>query len=363
MAEITRAKNEWNDITRSFRRVFNVPLDYSTIFDTYQDAEDYAKGDGSDSKKLGKTAYLGQIISVVNTGDSTVKVYKIVFGTGGQNAPYGLEQIATGDDGSAGGGGSTEEAFVFRTKNGNITVPAGSDLTEVVSILKQISDLKSDGVTTSAVSTREGDTVVNSNVDFTTALNSVTRYVLEHSSDGKISEDIDYDGETIVRSGSTIAEAFQAVVDQIFQTGGVNEITVNGEQVYDPSTNNAAFNIEGADADINIEFDEDAETPTFYVELSGISNGTIVLEGEEVSFVISIYNYADSTELVDTLSETTFVTGQTKTKKIYLGDTEEYTYYDQNREELIPDENGNFSFTITPSTSEIIVLRAETPSE
>lgn len=353
----TRAKNERNDITRSFQRVFNFPLDRSTIFETYQDAEAYAKGDGSDSRKLGKTVYLGQVISVVNTGDSSVKVYKVVFGTGGQAAPYALEQIATGEGGGTGGGGSTEEAFTFHTKNGNIMVPAGSDLTTVVSILRQISDLKSDGVTTAPISTAGGETVVANNTDFTTALNSVTRYVIEHSTDGKIPEDIEFDGETIIPSGSTLADALQTIVNQIYQAGGISEMTVNDQPVYDPSTNTAAFNIEGADGDINIEFDADAAVPTFYVELSGVSNGTIVLDGTEVVFTVKIYDFDDGTTLLDEVTDSTFMTGGTKTKAVYLGDVGSYDYYDQDRHLMTPDAEGKFSFSVTMSTSEIIVFR------
>ena len=74
------ASNARNDITRSFQRVFDFPLDRSTIFDSDEDAKAYARGDGSDSRKLGKTVYLGQIISVVDKENASVKVYKVVYG-------------------------------------------------------------------------------------------------------------------------------------------------------------------------------------------------------------------------------------------------------------------------------------------
>lgn len=349
-----RQQNQRNDITRSFQRVFNFPLDRSTIFDTYQDAENYAKGDGSDSRKLGKTVYPGQVISVVNTDESTVKVYKVTFGTSGLVPPYALEQIA---EGSELGGGTTEEAFSFKTKNGNIIVPAGSNLTEVVSLLRQISDLKSDGVTTAPIKNKDNELIVTSGTDITTAINAIVTYMEENGGAGNISEDIEYDGETIVESGATLVEALQAVVNKIFTNAGISSMTVNGEPVYDPSTNVAAFNIEGADSDINIEFDGDAAVPTFYVELSGISNGTVILEGEEVRFAVKIYDYSDGTTLLDTVEDSTFMTGGTKSKTVSLGDTTQYNFYDQNRNLMTPDANGLFSFNVTTSTTEFVVFR------
>lgn len=351
MAE--RQQNQRNDITRSFQRVFNFPLDRSTIFESYQDAQDYAKGDGSDSRKLGKTVYLGQVISVVNTGESTVKVYKVTFGTGGQVPPYSLEQIAEGSSVGPGGAATTEEAFSFRTKNGSVIIPAGSDLTEVVSLLRQISDLKSDGITTAAINNTNGETIVANGTDLTTALRTVTTYMEQHGSAGNISSDIEYDGETIIESGATLMEALQTIVNQIFTTGGVSDITINGEPVYDPTTNSAKFNIEAADNDINIEYDLVDETPTFYVELSGISNDTVVLEGTEVNYAISVYDYTDGTTLLYTLNEVAFVNGS-KVAKVEL--PEGAVYYNQDMQLMSPDENGKYSFTVTPSTTEFIIF-------
>ena len=80
--------NARNDITRSFQRVFDFPLDRSTIFDSYEDAVAYARGDGSDSRKLGKTVYLGQLISVVNEEEASVKAYKVVYREESIEKPY-----------------------------------------------------------------------------------------------------------------------------------------------------------------------------------------------------------------------------------------------------------------------------------
>lgn len=58
-----------------YKRLNPNPLDASTIFWSLEDATKYAKGDGSDERKLGATAYVGQIITVYENG--VVSVYKI----------------------------------------------------------------------------------------------------------------------------------------------------------------------------------------------------------------------------------------------------------------------------------------------
>jgi len=93
------------DIFKPFQRAGDFPLDRSSIFTSYEDAEKYAHGLGDDEKKLGKTSYLGQIISVVDPSlmetapESAVTVYKIVY-----DPVFGktLSEIGQG-----GGGGGT----------------------------------------------------------------------------------------------------------------------------------------------------------------------------------------------------------------------------------------------------------------
>ena len=48
----------------SFQRQFDFPLDRSGLHSSYEDAVKYAKGDGSDSRGLGKQSYIGQNITV-----------------------------------------------------------------------------------------------------------------------------------------------------------------------------------------------------------------------------------------------------------------------------------------------------------
>jgi hypothetical protein len=70
--EIYKSKMDWQNV---FVRTGNFPLDRSSIFGSYEDAKKYAKGDGSDSRELGRTSYIGQIITVYENDE--VDVYKI----------------------------------------------------------------------------------------------------------------------------------------------------------------------------------------------------------------------------------------------------------------------------------------------
>lgn len=70
--EIYKSQMDWQNV---FVRTGNFPLDRSSIFGSYEDALKYAQGDGSDSRGLGKTSYVGQIIAVYE--NDTVSVYKI----------------------------------------------------------------------------------------------------------------------------------------------------------------------------------------------------------------------------------------------------------------------------------------------
>ena len=65
----------------SFERQGNFPLDRTDLHISYEDAVLYAKGDGSDSRKLGKLAYIGQTITVWGLNEKNkegVWVYSLV---------------------------------------------------------------------------------------------------------------------------------------------------------------------------------------------------------------------------------------------------------------------------------------------
>ena len=80
------SKMDWANV---FVRTGDFPLDRSSIFSSYDDAVLYAAGTGKDSRGLGKTSYIGQIITVYEEGK--VDVYKI-----GENR--NLEHISDEDD-------------------------------------------------------------------------------------------------------------------------------------------------------------------------------------------------------------------------------------------------------------------------
>ena len=63
------------DWAMSFQRTGKFPLDRSSMFDSYADAVAYATGDGSDSRAIGGTSYIGQVITVFE--NDVVTVYKI----------------------------------------------------------------------------------------------------------------------------------------------------------------------------------------------------------------------------------------------------------------------------------------------
>ena len=68
----------------SFQRQFDFPLDRSSLHSSYEDAVAYAKGDGSDSRGLGKESYIGQIITVWGLNEKNkegVWVYSLVPST------------------------------------------------------------------------------------------------------------------------------------------------------------------------------------------------------------------------------------------------------------------------------------------
>lgn len=71
-AENFNSKLDW---AMPFQRTGQFPLDRTGLFSSYADAVAYAKGDGSDSRQLGGTSYVGQIIVVIENGQ--VDAYKI----------------------------------------------------------------------------------------------------------------------------------------------------------------------------------------------------------------------------------------------------------------------------------------------
>ena len=63
------------DWVKIFNRTSAIPLERTQLFNSYTDASKYAKGDGTDERELGKTSYIGQILTVYE--NDTTKVYVI----------------------------------------------------------------------------------------------------------------------------------------------------------------------------------------------------------------------------------------------------------------------------------------------
>lgn len=96
------------DWTKPFQRTNKFPLDRSSMFASYEDALLYAKGDGSDSRGLGATSYIGQTITVWGLnekGKDGVWVYSLVptekEGFAAELKPVGSTQTETADTYSA----------------------------------------------------------------------------------------------------------------------------------------------------------------------------------------------------------------------------------------------------------------------
>ena len=70
------SKMNWGNV---FERSYATPLDRTSLFESYEDAEKYAKGQ-ADSRNLGGTSYPGQVIAVL-TGGNNPTVYVIRGGT------------------------------------------------------------------------------------------------------------------------------------------------------------------------------------------------------------------------------------------------------------------------------------------
>jgi hypothetical protein len=60
-------------LPKSYQRSRKIPLDPTEIFTSYEDAQAYANG----TSRFGDIAYVGQVLSVISSGDSAVTVYKI----------------------------------------------------------------------------------------------------------------------------------------------------------------------------------------------------------------------------------------------------------------------------------------------
>ena len=85
--EIFKSKLNWANV---LQRTAPVPLDRTDLFSSLADATAYARGDGSDSRGLGGTSFVGQVLTVYENGE--VNVYVI---TEGESGVKGLKEVGS----------------------------------------------------------------------------------------------------------------------------------------------------------------------------------------------------------------------------------------------------------------------------
>lgn len=138
--------NELIGLHNPFARNGNFPLDADSLFESYEDALSYAQG-GSRDDNYTTTAYLGQIISVVEedeSGKTNVQVYKIVVETPATEETsevWGLALI--GEGGGGGGDGKVKDVQFNGTSFLNETTGIANFLSdEIVVKRKKLKILK-----------------------------------------------------------------------------------------------------------------------------------------------------------------------------------------------------------------------------
>lgn len=103
--------NELIGLHNPFARNGNFPLDADSLFESYEDALSYAQG-GSRDDNYTTTAYLGQIISVVEedeSGNTNVQVYKIAVETPAIEETSEVWGLALIGEGGGGGDGKVKD--------------------------------------------------------------------------------------------------------------------------------------------------------------------------------------------------------------------------------------------------------------
>lgn len=151
--ESFKSKMDWGN---TFVRTGAFPLDRSSMFSSYEDAAAYAKGDGSDSRGLGRTAYVGQVISVYENGK--VSVYKInedrsLEGIGGGNSSLTSFTVVDGKIAEA-----TEDKIgqVIYITEGSVDYPAGPYIVTGDGTVAKIGTTTASGDLAGDVSTLQG---------------------------------------------------------------------------------------------------------------------------------------------------------------------------------------------------------------
>ena len=281
MADWINKETEWmqdepNGLNLSLRRLHAFPIDESSVFTSLEDALKYVKRDKSDSRRLGKTAYLGQIISVLGvdeSGDTTVQVYKVIIGDQ-ETGDLGLALIGE----SSGGETYVEHSIQI----GDRTIPPGATITEALEYVADAFNEFTDGTITSDI-VIDSETVVSSGTDVTTAIQEVCDYFSDKIEDISLStletsDDIMSDGEVLIPSGTSAEDALSIISDKLAEKGeGIitEDITI-GDVTYSAGTDVTEVISAIAD-DLNAKSDGSIQRD---IEVSGV---TIVESGTSVT--------------------------------------------------------------------------------
>lgn len=286
MADWINKETEWmqeeaNGLNLSLRRLHPFPIDESSVFKSLDDALNYVKRDKSDSRRLGKTAYLGQIISVLGvdeSGDTTVQVYKVIIGDQ-ETGDLGLALIGE----SSGGETYVEHSIEI----GDRTIPPGATITEALVVVADAFNEFTDGTITSDIII-DSETVVSSGTDVTTAIQEVCDYFSDKIDDISLDtlttyNDILSEGEVLIPSGTSAEDALSIIAEKLAEKGeGIitEDITI-GDVTYSAGTDvteviSAIADDLNAKSDGNIQYDIEASGETV------VESGTSVTDAIQI---------------------------------------------------------------------------------
>lgn len=276
------AKGTDTTLRKPFRRVDPFPIDISCIFTSLDDAVKYVRRDNTDSRRIGGSAYLGQIISVVEedaSANTVVQVYKIIsLGKDEYEEDIlGLSLIAEG---------TSENVFISETiQIGDVEIHEGDSLTQALQTISNVINEKDDGVLTDDIVVN-GEVIVSSGETVTNALSAVTEFLYTKITEITpetlyVADDIFLHGEVVIPSGSSISEALEILSEEVGKKG---EGIISEDVVIDGIRYSA-----GTDVTIVIS--------AIAYALSGVSDGSIT---EDI--IINNVVYSAGTPVTEVIS-------------------------------------------------------------
>ena len=212
-----KSKMDWANV---FVRTGNFPLDRSSIFSSYDDAVLYASGTGNDSRGLGKTSYVGQILTVYENNE--VNVYKI-------NPDKSLEPVGSGNGSVAISNvtivdGKVKEATaenigqIIYITEGTSNYPAGPYIVTGDGTIAKLGTTTASGDMAGDINTLKGD-VSTLKSDVTTAKTNIVNLTSKAASleaadkklqnnidtlSGEVIKDVKVNGESLVKTKGSV---------------------------------------------------------------------------------------------------------------------------------------------------------------